>query len=182
MLPTCARLLAHVLEYGQLTRDHIPKENRLTLPWKPSAIKTSSTWADLIGVRMLTGLLLYRSHAGSHGCCEFLGLMVVLSPERPVSHLSPPRPLSLTIFSSSLPPCSLNLGGRVGGGFVSSMAEHSVGTLDMGHLCTSLLTGVHCARTPRTALICACRDTNLEGSSIQCPFIKVTAIGLLHGP
>lgn len=117
MLPTYARLLAHVLEYGQLTRDHIPKENRLTLPWKSSTIKTSSTWADLIGARMLAGLLLYRSHAGSHGCCEFLGLMMVLSPEKPVSHLSPPRPLSLTIFSSSLPPCSLNLVGGLGEGW-----------------------------------------------------------------
>ena len=102
-------------------------------------------WGELINATMLTGLILYRSCAGNDRCCDFMSLMV-LSPERtlshlsppwPVSHLSPPWPLALTIFSSSLPPRSLTLGG--GGGCdvcVSPISEHSIGThsLCMDHL------------------------------------------------
>lgn len=83
----------------QRTKRHTLKENRLSLPYKPSTMSSSSARAR-VGVellpfhgRTLTNSIL--SHAGDHSCCEFTAL-TMLYPEDPLSSWS-----SLTSFNLS---------------------------------------------------------------------------------
>lgn len=95
--------------------------------WLPSHSPAAISYQELLSngqvitkpspfyARKLKSLILCRSCADNHGCCQSMSTMVLPIPEDGVPQ-HPPHSLTLRFSPSPLSLCSLSLGGSGGGG------------------------------------------------------------------
>lgn len=101
------------MEHRQPTR-YYTFEKMILRPQQLSTANTHSYRRDsrslfLISAQMLTGLIMCKSCASKHFCCEFVSDIAMSCPEH-YFYSGGPQPLSLTVCLPLLPGRSLSLG------------------------------------------------------------------------
>lgn len=151
----CARLWGYPMEDGQPNLGGKCPIRKLTLSSIAGAVNSSSARGGAyephpFKCSHLVGLILYRSCAHNHGCCEFSSVTALLCPEDPVS-----QPSSLSSDSCNLPasctakfpePREEREGGSLGHRSIYGWALHTRLFSCVDQWWISALTTLHCQR------------------------------------